>query len=532
MADTSRKDSPSLIHHFLERSAALFPDQIAVVHEKNRVEYARLNRTANQLAHCLLQDGIREGDRVAFLSENSLDYIVCYYGILKAGGMAVALNTELKPEGYAELLRELEPAVLIVSRKFEAAVHSLDLSPLRIRRLYVIHPRLSLPPAGGTMRSFTEALSGQPEHNPELNMSPQACANIIYTSGTAKKPRGVMLSHANIIANTRAIVAYLELTSKDVQMVVLPFFYVMGLSLLNTHIAVGGRIVINNQFAYTASVLKQMKDEGVTGFSGVPSTYAHLVFKSPLARYRDQLPELRYCSQAGGHMPRSIKRELLEQLPPQTRLFVMYGATEASARLTYVPPAALKSKIDSIGKPIAGVEIIIRSPDGEALKQGETGELVARGDNIMLGYYKDPSATAAVLDQNGYHTGDFGYYDDEGFLFLVGRRDRQVKVGGHRINPQEIEDVIIESGRASECLVFGLADSSSDDRLTGLVVPLGETGDAVSAILRYCAVRLPKYKIPTSLQIVAAIPHNSSGKPDLARGLEIYEELMPAPPKR
>jgi long-chain acyl-CoA synthetase len=386
----------------------------------------------------------------------------------------------------------------------------------------VMNPRPSPQSVKYRVSSLYEELSHQPDRNPTLKIDPTSCAAIIYTSGSAGKPKGAMLSHANIVANTRAIVEYLKLTPTDVQMVVLPFFYVMGKSLLNTHFAVGGSVVINNKFAYTASVLKQMAEEGVTGFSGVPSTYAHLLFKSPLAQYRDKLPSLRYCSQAGGHMPRHIKLELLKILPRHTQLVIMFGATEASARLTYVPPERLRSKIDSIGKPISGVTINVLSSEGKALKPGQVGELVARGENIMLGYYKDDEATKKVLDQHGYHTGDLGYCDDEGFLVLTGRKDNQVKVGGHRINPQEIEDVVVESGLAIESIIFTAPDSFMKDRLIGLAVPIREAADTARNILAYCHQKLAKYKIPESLLLVDAIPKNSNGKPDRLRSVELY----------
>jgi long-chain acyl-CoA synthetase len=516
------KSRPSLIHHFLENSTKRFPDQIAVVHESRRVTYDQVNRFANQLAHRLIQAGLCRNDRVVFICENGLEYIFCYYGILKAGGWAVSLNTELKPESISELLTELEPKVLIVSSKYERALHSLDLSPYRIQHLFILNPRLAWSSSGYVVSSLYEDLSHQPDHNPELDIDPQSSATIIFTSGSAGKPKGVMLTHANIAANTRAIIEYLDLTSNDIQMVVLPFFYVMGKSLLNTHFAVGGRVVINNKFAYTAAVLKQMAEERVTGFSGVPSTYAHLLFKSPLAQYRDKLPYLRYCSQAGGHMPKHIKLELLKILPRHTRLIIMYGATEASARLTFVPPELLSSKIESIGKPISGVTIRILSPEGVLLKPGETGELVAQGKNIMSGYFKDDEATNRVLDRHGYHTGDLGYYDHEGFLFVTGRKDNQIKVGGHRLHPQEIEDIIIESGQVSECLIFGIPDSFGTDRLAGLAVPIAESMKSSKNILKYCSTKLPKYKIPESLLLVAAIPKNSNGKPDLHKSLELF----------
>jgi long-chain acyl-CoA synthetase len=518
----SMKTEPCLVHHFLEESARLFPDKIAVVHERDRADYARINGWANRLAHGLIKAGVHPGDRVVLLCENSVEYVFCYYGILKAGGIAVSVNTGIRADGLAELLKELEPRVLIVCPKVEKTVRPLDLSLFGIARFMVIGPRPSAQGAKHDTASFYEELAVHPDGNPDLAVDPQSCAAIIYTSGSAGKPKGAMLSHANIVANTSAIIEYLGLNSSDVQMVVLPFFYVMGKSLLNTHFSVGGRVVINNKFPYTASVLKQMAEEGVTGFSGVPSTFAHLLFKSPLAEYRDKLPALRYCSQAGGHMPKHVKSELLKTLPRHTRMFIMYGATEASARLTYVPPERLRSKIDSIGIPLSGVTIKVLSPEGKELKPGEIGELVAQGPNIMLGYFKDEEATRNVLDAHGYHTGDLGFYDEDGFLFLTGRKDEQIKVGGHRVSPQETEDVIVESGQASECIIFAVPDSFQNFRLGGLAVPVRETVDTTRNILEYCHRKLPKYKIPESLMIVSAIPKTSNGKPDRQKSLELF----------
>jgi long-chain acyl-CoA synthetase len=520
------KTRGALIHHFLEKSTEVFPDKIALVHEDQRATFSQMNGLANQLAFSLIKAGLGVGDRAVLICENSFEYIFSYYGILKAGGIAVSLNPELKPDNIAELLDELEPKVLIISSKFEQMIDSPALTRFPVRNLYVIHPRLSNRHSEYGVSSLYEVLSCQPDHNPDLDIHPQSCAAIIYTSGSAGRPKGVMLSHANIVANTRAIVEYLKLTSDDVQMVVLPFFYVMGKSLLNTHMAVGGKVVINNKFAYTASVLKQMGEEGVTGFSGVPSTYTQLLYKSPLAQYRDKLPALRYCSQAGGHMSKIIILELLKILPVHTRLFIMYGATEASARLTYVPPDFLLSKIDSIGIPVSGVSIKILSPEGLVLKPGETGELVAGGDNMMLGYFKDDDSTRKVLDRHGYHTGDLGYVDGEGFLFLTGRKDNQIKVAGHRINPQEIEDAIIESGRAIESLIFVIQTSFGAERLAGLAVPRRKSSNEVGHILKYCSTKLPKYKIPESLLLVDAIPKNSTGKPDREKSLELFQRQV------
>lgn len=512
--------SPRLIHHFLERSAGLHPAKAAVVHERRRATFSELNRWANQLAHGLIEAGVEPGDRVVLLCENSVEYVFSYYGILKAGGVVASLDTDTKPDGLAELMQELEPKALVVSSRLEKTARAAVRTPPRAGPAMVVGWRRGGP--GQARSPLPESLAGRPETDPGRDIDPGACAAIIYTSGSVGKPKGAMLSHANIVANARSIVEYLDLSSGDIQMVVLPFFYVMGKSLLNTHMAVGGTVVLNNTFAYTASVLKQMAEEAVTGFSGVPSTYAHLLFRSPLAAYRHKLPSLRYCSQAGGHMPRHVKLELLRALPAHTRLVVMYGATEASARLTYVPPALLRDKIDSIGIPIPGVDMSVMSPEGKTLGPGETGELVARGDNIMLGYYKDEEATGKVLDENGYHTGDLGYRDEDGYFFVTGRKDEQLKAGGHRVNPREIEDAIVESGLAAECLVFGVPDELQGLRLAGLVVPMRPAAGTVEGILKFCAGKLPKHKVPGSLRLVEAIPKTGSGKPDRTAAAVIF----------
>jgi long-chain acyl-CoA synthetase len=510
--------APGLIHHFLEMSAARSPDKLAIVHGPERPSYAAVNRLANRLAHRLLRLGVRPGDRVALLSENSVEYVYGFYGILKTGAVAVPLNTELKPDGLVATLKVLEAKALLVSRKFERAGRAADPSPLR-PELLVLTPSGVLEPGPGG-----PGPAGPSDQDPDRPVDPGSCAVIIFTSGSEGKPKGVMLSHANILANTRSIVEYLALTADDVQMVVLPFFYVMGQSLLNSHVAVGGTLVINNQFAYTASVLKQMAEEKVTGLSGVPSTYAQLLFKSPLAEYRDRLPALRYCSQAGGHMARSIKLALLEALPPQTRLVIMYGATEASARLTYLPPEFLRAKIDSIGRPIPGVTMDVLSAEGQVLGPDQNGELVARGENIMLGYFRDEEATRKVIDQHGYHTGDLGFRDREGFFFVTGRKDDQIKIDGHRVNLQEIEDTLLESGQLIECLVFPVADGSRDLALAGLAVPREGSPRGADLLLEHCRAKMPKYKVPRFLYLIDAIPKNSNGKPDRTRALQVFGE--------
>ena len=515
--ENSRLES---VHSFLENSAKNHPDKVAFVQEDQRITYRQINAMANRLAACLLDRGIAPGDRIVTLLKNSIEYVVSYYGMLKTGAVAVPLNSEIRADALTGVLRELQPQAVILDGDAERLLQGVDTDALKIPLMVIKEPSGSWRSRRCSVVEWEEVVHDGELSNLSVATPASSLASIVYTSGSTGKPKGVMLSHRNIITNTNSIVQYLGLTEKDIQMVVLPFFYVMGKSLLNTHIAVGGTVIINNNFAYTASVIRQMSSEGVTGFSGVPSTYAYLLHRSPLSAFRDKLRCLRYCTQAGGHMSSEIKEKLLQVLPAHTRLYIMYGATEAAARLTYVEPERLPDKLNSIGRAIPGVTVRVLDEKGCEVPVGQPGELVASGANIMMGYWNDVSATARVLDENGYHTGDMGHCDEDGYLYVTGRKDDLMKVGGHRIDPQEIEDAMMSTGLLLEAAVVGVEDKLVGKRLVAVAVPLhGRPSER--SILSLCLAKLPRHKVPAEIRFVSALPKYPSGKIDRAACLAV-----------
>src|SRR3546814_165295 len=360
-------------------------------------------------------------------------------------------------------------------------------------------------------------------------------AAILYTSGTTGAPKGVALSHRNLAANAVAIIDYLALGPDDSTVSVLPFHYAYGASVLHTHLAVGARVVLEDNlvfphlvaealarerapgfpgvpstfaplpgrgrldqsalsapapddstvsglpfhYAYGASVLhthlavgarvvlednlvfphlvaEALARERATGFPGVPSTFALLLERGRLDQY--DLSSLRYLTQAGGAMAPALTRRVHAAFP-QARLFVMYGQTEASARLTRLTPERLDDKLGSVGTPIDGVEIRVRRVDGSEASPGEAGEVCARGDNVMTGYWNAPEATAATLVDGWLRTGDLGHLDADGFLWLAGRRSDMIKTGAHRVHPQDVEEVIAELPGVREVAVTGVDDA-------------------------------------------------------------------------
>ena len=338
---------------------------------------------------------------------------------------------------------------------------------------------------------------------------PEDPAIILYTSGTTGQPKGVMLSHANLVANTRSILGYLRLTESDRVMAVLPFFYSYGNSILLTHIAIGGSLVVNRSFLYPNVILDEMQQYDVTGFSGVPSTYAILLNRSTFCER--SFPSLRYLTQAGGPMAPDLADRLLRACPG-VQLFIMYGQTEASARLSYLPPADLGQKAGSIGLPIPGVTLEVLDPAGSPVPPGTTGEIVASGPNIMLGYWGRPDLTAERLRDGRLWTGDLAYEDEEGYLFIVGRQSDMIKTSAHRIAPQEIEEVLLEHDLVHDVAIIGISDEMLGEAILACVVLREGVSCTEKELVLHCKALLPSFKVPKHVRFLEELPRTSSGK--------------------
>jgi acyl-CoA synthetase (AMP-forming)/AMP-acid ligase II len=502
-----------LVHGMLARSAQTRPHAPLVIDGRERATYGDIESSANRMARVLAGEGILRGDRVGLIADNSRFYVEAYYGILKSGGVVVSLSPAADPRTHRESLSDCGArGVICGARQARVVAGVLDLTGLE----FVLGPA---PPesqnAGrpGACRIVepSVALASVSAEPPPVRCIDLDRAAIVYTSGSTGRPRGAVLRHQNIVANTRSIVRYLELMPSDRVLVVLPFHYVYGKSLLNTHVAVGGSVVIENRFMYPQEALDTLEREGATGFSGVPSTFAILLNKSNIATRR--LASLRYVTQAGGAMAPELTRRLLAALPGK-KIFVMYGATEASARLSYLDPSDLQRKIGSIGKAIPNVELRVLRDDSSEAAVGEVGEIVARGSNLMEGYWNDPEETAAVLDRQGYHTGDLGKRDEEGFLYVVGRKREMIKSGAHRISPKEIEEALMEHPAVHEAAVIGVDDEILGEAIVAYItLRPGQEGEP-SVILAWCRERLPSYKMPGVLNTLGEFPRNTSGKID------------------
>jgi long-chain acyl-CoA synthetase len=491
-----------LVHRFVEEWAARTPDAPALIEAVRRTSYDELNRFADRFANLFQRHGVRRGDRVVLALDNGLELVAAYLGALKTGAAAVPLPAGSRADRLAPAIADCAPRVCVVDAatvRGGLAAGSLATVP------HVLVAGAPPQPADGSspFPELSAALDACPDTPVSADSTDADLAAIIYTSGSTGEPRGVTLTHRNFVANARSIVSYLRLTGADRVMCVLPFHYVYGLSLLHTHLAVGGSLVIENRSAYPNVVLEAMREHEVTGFAGVPSTFALMLHRSNLAEV--SLPRLRYVTQAGGGMAPARITEWLER-GPKADFYVMYGATEAAARLTYLPPADLPRKLGSIGRAIPGVEIVVVTESGERALPGETGELVARGANVSSGYWNNAEETARRFSPLGYHTGDLGYADDEGYLYLVGRRHDMIKVGANRVSAKEIEDVLQQHAAVYEAAVVAVPHALLGEAPVAFVALKAVLADAPVTLRAFCAERLQPYKVPVRVVEQAELP--------------------------
>lgn len=331
----------------------------------------------------------------------------------------------------------------------------------------------------------------------------------MFTSGTTSQPKAVRVTHANIQANTDSIITFLELRSDDRVLVILPFFYCYGASLLHTHLRRGGRVVLCNSFVFPETILDMLEREECTVLAGVPSSFQLLLRASTFMQRA--LPSLRLIQQAGGKLPPVLIEELLAA-KPTAKLFVMYGQTEATARLSYLPPEKLPEKPGSIGKGIPGVELRVLDQNGQPVRPGQQGEIYATGASICPGYYQDPEASAEKFTPYGLRTGDLAVVDEGGDIFIVDRRDDFIKSWGHRVSSQEVEASALRMEQLVSAAVIGVPDDGAGEAVMLFVTARPGAEVTPDDVLAVCRRYLPKYMVPRSVLILGALPLNANGK--------------------
>jgi acyl-CoA synthetase (AMP-forming)/AMP-acid ligase II len=435
--------------------------------------------------------------------QNSPQYAALYYGTMAASGAAVPLNVH---EKASTLARQIE---YVGCKTIAVDVQHPEWPALRssLRQCDIDVVTVTMTDDADSFDTFLPATAADAPFS--YHEAPaHDVAMIIFTSGTTARPKAVMLSHGNLAANATAIAAYLQVATTDRVLCVLPFQFSYGNSVLNSNLIAGAHLLLEDNFAFPHVTLRRMQDERVTGFPGVPSTFAMLLGRCRLADY--DLTSLRYITQAGGPMPRAHIEQLRMQLP-HARTFIMYGQTEATSRISYLPPEKLGEKLGSVGMPLEGLEIQIRE-NQRRLGPGEVGEICARGASIMLGYWGDPELSAQTVRDGWLHTGDLGHVDDDGYLFIDGRAVDMIKVGAFRVSPQEVEEVLAGCADVQEVAVTGVPDPMLGQAIKAVVVARAGVELDAQTLKAHCRTRLANYKVPKIVEFANALPRTSSGK--------------------
>jgi long-chain acyl-CoA synthetase len=507
-----------LLHEWLLSHASHRREAQALATPALRLGYGDVAERVGALAAHLHAAGVRRGDRVLAALPNTPATVIASLAVHMLGGTAVEVNREWNAEIQAGIVAQAGVRHAFVWGR-DAKTWARVCAEGRLERLWVVHggplPERLAEELGGVPSTLVledgrvdPSLGGAPPVGP---VRPDAghAALILYTSGSTGRPRGVVQTFRNVDANTRSIVHYLGLTAEDRALLVLPLYYCYGRSVLQTHLFAGGSLFLDGRFAFPRVVLEALGAEGCTGFAGVPLTFE--IIRRQVNVSTLSFPRLRYLTQAGGAMAPETTDWVRREFAP-ARLFVMYGQTEATSRLSYLPPEHGEQKRGSIGIPIPGVELRVVDEQGRELPRGETGHLVARGDNVTLGYLDEPEETAALLRGGWLWTGDLAVRDGDGFFFHRGRSKEILKIGGHRVSPVEIEHVLAEHPDIAEAAVIGIPDALMGEVPAAFFVRRPGRSPDEAGLKAFCRSRMPAYRVPVRFTCVESLPRNEAGK--------------------
>lgn len=481
------------IFSFLQDSAGLYPDKVYVVDKENEYTYSQIYHKAAVLAKTLCDTGVKGGDRVLIYLDNSAEYIAAYFGILLSNAIIVPINKNITLENINYIIADTSPRCIITNsvfmKKLQGNVDFEEKSIINVDTIW----------------------NSQPVHNTDitwkLTEAGDLPALILYTSGTTKMPKGVTLTHKNLAENTKSIVQYLGLTEKDSILAVMNFSYSYGNSVMLTHTKAGCKIVIENRVSYPVKIIEQLYAAKVSGFSTVGSYINILLKEEGLKDFH--LKNLRYITFAGESTSFDDIAKLNE-MAPHLKIFVMYGQTEASARLSYLDPDLIYKKAGSVGKGIPGVTLRVVKDDGADTKPGEIGEIIASGGNIMKGYWNNEEETKSVIRDGWLYTGDMAVTDEDGYIYVKGRKDDIIKHLGHRISPVEIEAAINTCLHVLESAVIGV-ENSEGKQIKAFVVRKDSTA-TIDDIKAHVRKLLPTFKRPQIIEFINELPRTSTGK--------------------
>lgn len=513
------------VHHLLEEAAARHPRRPALTAGRATRTYEEAWLEVRAVAGGLIGLDVGPGDRVAVFLDKRIETVVSLLATSSAGAAFVPVNPVLKPRQVAHVVSDSGAVVLVTTaRRWATLAESLGSTGLR--HVVLVDEPGGVPPSAIAVHSYATLAGTDPVPVPSARPPDGDRAAILYTSGSTGSPKGVVLSHRNLLVGAESVSTYLENSCDDVVLAALPLSFDAGLSQVTTALAVGAHVVLANYLAARDLVTLCARHE-VTGLTCVPPLWIQLMDQEwPVEATRS----LRYFANTGGKMPATTLKRLRDTFPAAAP-YLMYGLTE-SFRSTYLDPGQVDARGDSIGKAIPNAEILVLRPDGTPCAPGEEGELVHRGPLVALGYWNDPERTAQRFrplpgtpdwqaPEPVVWSGDTVVADEEGYLYFVGRTDEMIKTSGYRVSPTEIEEAAYQTGLVRDAVALGIPDEGLGHRV--VLAASGESLDP-SALLRALRRDLPLFMVPAEVVVREELPRSPNGKFDR---VALAQEIAP-----
>jgi len=485
------------------RTARRFPEKQAVVSEEGAFTYRELDERVNRLANALIDLGVSRGEKVAVFMPNSSRTIECYYGAHKCGAVVVPVNIRLSPKEVQYILDHSDARVLLYDKALEETVRAVRQERMRIEHWVVAGE----PEPKGALEYEALVASGRPSE-PLVPVDDDDVCYIAYTAGTTGRPKGAMITHKNAAMTAMIAVASFRIGPEDRYFVAPPIFHVAGFGAVNICFQVGATVLLKRTFD-PKEILRFMASEKATLAVLVPVMW-NLILKDPdLSRF--DLRSLRLGLSGGAVLQTEIKRKVREVFPNCAGIVDIFGQTEAAPTCALLPEEADR-KPGSVGRPLPHIEVRVVGDDGRKVRPGEVGEIQYRGPTTFLGYYKEPERTQEAFADGWFRSGDLVRTDEEGFVYVVDRRNDTIVSGGENVYPVEVERVLFEHPKIVEAAVVGIPHEKWGEAVHAFIVlKPGETLTA-EELSEHCRKHLAGYKIPRSFDVVPELPRNAAGK--------------------
>jgi long-chain acyl-CoA synthetase len=494
------------------RNALLHSDDEAFICGPQRITFSQFNARVNSLIHALCSLEVKKGDGIGILSWNCLEYVDVYGAAMKGGFIASPFNPRLHGEELEYLINYSEANTLFIGPELVTTVNSIR------SRLSRVKHYISFGASAPDMVSHHELLATHPSDEPDMNVSKDDPFLIFYTSGTTGVPRGALYTHHRKLDNTR--IKALEMGTKpgDRHIMVLPFFHIGGDSHVWPFFLVGGCNVIMPQRSFDSdAVLQAIQDEKATDIQIVPTQLNSVLFRQDLKEY--DLSSLNRIYYAASPMPVELLRKGLEVFGP---IFSQgYGQTESGPQIASLPRKAHQvldrsleeqKVLSSCGQPSLGVQVRVVDEKNNDVEPGVVGEIITQSDSIMVEYWHRPKETSEVLIDGWLHTGDLGYYDEKGFIYIVDRKKDMIVTGGENVYSREVEDILYMHPAIAEVAVIGIPDPEWVERVHAVVALKADATAAENEIIAFCKEHLASYKAPKSVEFLDSLPKNPQGK--------------------